>query len=257
MISSSPLWQDRADNVYVFVVLNPEADFGTWRVGHARIRPDGTPADTLTLPETGFEERVVEARNENSASMNVIPFSPVEAMAIHPDGYLVHGISDRYAFTLLSEDQPVRIERSADPVPVQQAEGDSRRRRIERNLRRLQPGWDWNGPAIPTTKAPYRRFLMARDGRIWVQVAQPGLEEENPDYDPRREGSEPTRWREPLAYDVFGADGTYFGRVHPPEGFTDRITPVIDGALVWAVTADVLGVQRVVRFRVVPDSAGP
>jgi hypothetical protein len=75
------------------------------------------------------------------------------------------------------------------------------------------------------------------------------VEEENPDYDPQEENSAPTRWREPIAFDVFGEDGTYFGKVHTPDGFQTNPTPVINGDYVWAVTEDDLGVQRVVRFR--------
>ena len=66
----------------------------------------------------------------------------------------------------------------------------------------------------------------------------------------REEGSRPTRWSEPTAFDVFGEDGTCYGRVHAPEGFSTYPTPVIDGDYVWAVTRDELGVQRVVRFKV-------
>ena len=120
-------------------------------------------------------------------------------------------------------------------------------------MRRLEPGWNWSGPGIPDAKAPFTEILVARDGRIWVQLAQPAVEEDNPDYDPDVEGSQPTRWREPLVFDVFGEDGTYFGQVRPPEGFRAYPNPVIDGDYVWAVTADELGVQRVVRFRLTLD----
>ena len=39
-VSSVPLWQDRDDNVYVYVILNMDADFGDWETGLARIGPD-------------------------------------------------------------------------------------------------------------------------------------------------------------------------------------------------------------------------
>ena len=251
--SSSPLWWDWDDNVYVFVVLDMEVDFEDWQTGLARIRPDGTPADTITTPDTGFETPTVQARSENSATMSLVPFAAAEETAIHPGGYYVYGISDRYAVTLLKDDGPLRIEREYEPVPVQAAERDQRRRRIERNMRRLEPGWRWSGPGIPDTKPPFSDFYVTRDGRIWVQVPQPSIEEQNPDYDPQEENSEPTRWREPVAFDVFGEDGTYFGRVQAPDGFTTNPTPVIDGDFVWAVTRDELGIERVVRFRVTLD----
>jgi hypothetical protein len=251
--SSAPLWWDWDDNVYVFVIRNMGDDFGDWDLGFARITSDGTPADTLSDPETGFEAPRVEARNENSVSMNGVPFAAAEQTGFHPAGYFVRGISTEYAFTLLKKSQPLRIERSVERVPVAPGEESTRRRAIERNMRRLDPGWSWNGVDIPDFKAHFTDFLMGRKGRIWVQVAQPAVEEDNPDYDPREEGSEPRRWREPVAFDVFGEDGTFFGRVHTPEGFSTNPTPVIDGDYIWAVTRDDLGVQRVVRFKVTLD----
>jgi hypothetical protein len=252
-ITSSPLWWDRDDNVYVFVITNMDADLDDWEVGLARIHPDGTAADTLTPPTTGFKSPTVEARNESSLITNLVPFSAAEESAFHPGGYYVHGISTSYAVTLMKDDGPVRIVRDYEPVPVQADERSARQGRIERNMRRVEPGWSWNGPRIPDTKPPFTDLFVARDGRIWVQVSQRGIEEENPDYDPREEDSEATRWRDPVAFDVFGEDGTFYGRVRAPDGFSTRPTPFIDGDNVWAVTRDGLGVQRVVRFRVELD----
>jgi hypothetical protein len=252
-VLSTPLWQDREDNVYLFVILNTEADFGDWETGLARIGPDGIPGDTIPDPDTGFEAPTVEARNENSATMYRVPWAPGESSAFHPGGYHVHGISNRYAINFHKPDGVLQVQRNAEPVPVQSGERALRERRIQRNMRRLEPGWDWNGPGIPENKAPFSEILVTRDGRVWVQVPQPAVEEENPDHDPREEGSEPTRWREPLAFDVFGDDGTFFGRVHMPEGFS-AYPMVIDGDHVWGVVEDDLGVQRVVRFAVTLDA---
>ena len=60
----------------------------------------------------------------------------------------------------------------------------------------------------------------------------------------------PVFWREPVRYDVFEPDGTYLGVVAPPEDFTPYVNPVFDGDLVWGVTRDELGVERVVRYRI-------
>lgn len=254
--SSSPLWWDRDDNVYVFVILDMEADFGDWETGLVRIRSDGTATDTLSDPDTGFETPTVEARSENSAAINRVPFAAAEEQAFHPGGYYVRGISTSYAITLMKNDGPLRIERDYEPVPVQSGERSLRQRGIERSMRRMEAGWTWNGPGIPDDKPPFSDIFVARDGRIWIQVSQPSIEEDNSDYDPREEDSEPTRWREPVAFDVFGEDGTYFGRVKTPADFSISPTPFIDGDNVWAVTRDELGVQRVVRFRVELESAG-
>ena len=252
--TSRPLWWDRQDNVYVNILLDPQADVRDWRTGLVRIRPDGSPADTLEPPDTGYEAPIIEARVESgdgvSVSRNSVPFSPDEEWAFHPGGYFVHGVSTSYALTLGKPDGPLRIERAYDPVRVKAAEKEARQWAATRNMRYMKPDWRWNGPPIPDEKPPYRGFLMSRDGRIWVNVSQEGYEEENPNYDAREDGSRPTRWSEHFAFDVFGDDGEYFGRVNAPDGFSTYPTPVINGDYVWAVTRDELGVQRVVRFRV-------
>jgi hypothetical protein len=254
--SLSPLWWDREDNVYLFVFLSMEGDFDDWRRGLARIRSDGTAADTIAAPESGYKETILQARGENNAAMSRLPFAPAEETAIHPGGYYVHGISDRYAFTLLRDENPIRMERTAAPVPVAPGERSQSERVILRNMRRVEPGWSWSGPGVPEFKAPFKGLYMSREGRIWVAVPTPAVEERDPDHDPEEEGSEPTRWREPLAFDVFGEDGTYFGRAHAPDGFITHPTPVIIGDNVWAVTEDEMGVQRVVRFRIELDGLG-
>lgn len=257
--TSRPLWWDREDNVYVNILLDPEADIREWRNGLVQIRPDGTPADTLEPPDVGYEAPTIEARMESgdnvSVARNSVPFSPDEEWAFHPGGYFVHGVSTSYAFTLGKPDGPLRIEREYAPVRVQAAEKEAREWAATRNMRGMKPDWRWNGPPIPDEKPAFQNLYVGRDGRIWVQVSQEGFEEENPDYDPREDGSRPTRWSEPVAFDVFGEDGTYFGRVHTPEGFSTYPTPVFDTENVWAVTRDDLGVQRLVRFRVVLSGA--
>jgi hypothetical protein len=257
--TSRPLWWDREDNVYVNILLDPDADIREWRTGLVRIRPDGTPADTLAPPDAGYEVPTIEARMEVGDGVNVssssVPFSPDEEWAFHPGGYFVHGVSTSYAFTLGKADGPLRIEREYTPVRVKAAEKEAREWATTRSMRRMKPDWRWNGPSIPDEKPPFQNLFVARDGRVWAQVSQEGFEEENPDYDPREDGSRPTRWSEPVAFDVFGEDGTYFGRVRAPEGFSVYPTPVFDGENVWAVTRDDLGVQRVVRFRTELDGA--
>jgi hypothetical protein len=44
--------------------------------------------------------------------------------------------------------------------------------------------------------------------------------------------------------------------VATPEGFSSYPNPVFEGDHVWAVTRDELGVQRVVRYRIVVGEPG-
>lgn len=254
--TSRPLWSDADDNVYVQVLLDPEADIGDWAMGLARIGPDGAPLDTLAIPDTGYEAPFLEARvtseSGTSVSRNNVPFSPTEQWTLHPDGYFVHGLSTDYRFTLYKPSGPLRVERVYEPAPVRAAEASQRREQITRNMRRMKPDWRWNGPDIPDHKPPFTGVHVGRDGRIWVRLHQPGIEEDDPDYDPREEGSMPTRWTEPIVYDVFSNDGAYLGRVEAPDGFSPFPAPVFASDYVWAVTRDDLDVQRVVRYRLEP-----
>jgi hypothetical protein len=76
---------------------------------------------------------------------------------------------------------------------------------------------------------------------------QPGIEGDDPTYDPTNPNAVPDRWKEPLAFDVFEPDGRFLGQVYGPMGLG---LFVFDGDQVWAVSRDHLGVQRVVRFRI-------
>src|SRR5690606_12023698 len=67
--------------------------------------------------------------------------------------------------------RPLVIRRTMTPVPIAAAERDYEQARITWNLHFTDPTWRWNGPALPTTKAPIRSLLVSRDGRLWVQVA--------------------------------------------------------------------------------------
>ncbi len=180
-----------------------------------------------------------------------MPFSPESLWTVHPSGHFLTGLSSDYRIDLARDDGVLRIERAADPVPVQDEERAYERDRVVENMREMDPDWSWNGPPIPEHKPFFHELLAGRDGRIWVWLATEAYPVENEDHDPDNPGSAPVTWREPLRYDVFEPDGTYLGAVVPPEDFTPWVDPVFDGDHVWAVTRDELGVQRVVRFRIV------
>lgn len=247
--TGTPMFLDRNDNVYVSLLMDPRADVSEWVMGQARIGPDGVPGDTLIPPDT-YETPVVEARNEGSTSQQRVPFAAAEEWAVHPGGYFVHGVSTAYAITLAKPDGPLRIERRYTPVPVTAGERAEDEARITQNMRRIVPSWRWNGPPIPDEKPPFRDLFVGRDGRIWVQVSAPGVQREDPDYDPSDPDDVADEWREPVAFDVFEEDGTYLGQVNAPDDFRTYPTPVFDGDLVWATTQDELGVVRVVRYRI-------
>lgn len=253
-MTSSPLPVDRSDNMYIMVLRDMQADVRDWKTAFARIGPDGVPGDTVDTPDSGLEPPRLEARSASSVSINSVPFTPAEELMLHPDGYFVLGISSDYRFTLLRPGAPLRVEKAWEPVPVEPGEKEEAELRITRNMRRIDPAWKWSGPGTPDTKPAYENLFAGRDGRIWVEVAARSVLVEDIGYDPTDPDAVPDEWRERSVLDVFEDDGTYLGRVVPPEGFRTHPQPVFDGDRVWAVSSDDLGVQRVVRYRVtLPD----
>jgi hypothetical protein len=253
--TSNPMFRTSDDVLMTPTVMDLEVDLSEWRTGLIRIDAEGAVLDTVPVPEV-HENDFIEARVEGNVSRNTVPFSPGEHWAVHPDGYFVHGVADTYSFTLLREGDPLRIERAADPVPVTPGERSQARTRATRNLRMTDPNWRWNGPEIPRVKPAFRELYVGSEGRIWVMRYGPGLEGDDPDYDPEDPDDVEMRWSEPVLFDLFEDDGTFLGTVHGPTDFSPYPTPVFSGDQVVAVTRDDLGVQRVVRFRIQQGEGG-
>ncbi len=217
--------------------------------------PDGTHLDTLPEPTTDYERVFVRAETENSSITSPVPFTPFFHWAVHPSGHFLTGLPADYRIDLARDDGVLRIERSYDPVPVSNGERDYRRESLVRMIRFTVPDWTWDGPGIPDHKPVFSQLLSGRDGRIWVRLATEGEAVEDGDHDPDNPFSAPVTWYESTRYDVFEADGTYLGAVAPPYEFQLAPDPVFDRDHVWAVTVDELGVQRVVRYRIVVGGA--
>jgi hypothetical protein len=242
---------DTADNAYTMILLDFEDDNLEFRSGLLQIHPDGTEGDTLEAPDSGFEDIEVMATFEGSVMVDWVPFTPREHSTLSPLGYFIQGVSTEYAFTLhRSSEPPLRIEREFRPVPVLDAESGEEEARITRDMRTTDPTWRWNGPSIPDRKPPYRRIYAGEHGRIWVLLHQEGYEVDDPGFDPTDPQAVPHRWREPILFDVFEADGRYLGPVRAPTGLAQSPAPFFSGDRVWGVVRDELDVQRVVRFRV-------
>ncbi|HEX7049266.1 MAG TPA: hypothetical protein VF188_03555 [Longimicrobiales bacterium] len=251
--TSDPMVADTAGNVYTQVLLDPRADVTEWHIGLVRYGPDGVPRDTIPSPTWDYERATVVARRDGSASVNSVPFAPTVQWAFSPLGYMVGGLSTRYAIDLFQrEDRVVRIERVVEPVPVGAGERANWEARVTENMRNMVPDWKWNGPPIPDEKPPFRELYVGQDGRIWVRVSATAVEipvEEEPARPGERRRT-PLRWREPVIFDVFEPDGRYLGEVRAPDEFSPYPTPYFRGEHVWAVVRDELGVQYVVRFRI-------
>ncbi|MDX1674923.1 MAG: hypothetical protein R3314_09025 [Longimicrobiales bacterium] len=257
--TGTPLVVDTAGRVWTQILLDPEASVMDWQPGLVAIDPEtGQPVDTIPAPTWDYEELELVAQrvseNGTSTSVDNVPFSPSGHWAFSPLGYMVSGLSTRYAIELYRPDGPVlRIEKDHEPVPVTRGEKANREDITRWHMRRTQPDWTWNGPGIPDVKPPFRDVLVGRDGRIWVLLHTPAEAIPDDQLAGGDEGPNPRpaqRWREAVVFDVFEPDGTYLGPVHGPQGMVRYPTPIFDGDRVWAVVRDELDVEYVVRFRI-------
>ena len=250
------LYVDTAGYLFTMVITDPGTGPGDWKMGLARFGPDGVPGDSMPAPEWQYEPAVISGQDKNSSNYEDVAFSPRVHWTFSPLGYYVGGLSSNYRIDLFRPGALVlRIERTAKPVPVAAAEAADYRRVATENMRRNFPGWTWNGPDIPSSKPPFRGLFAGDDGRIWVLLSRPGIEsgEEVPETTANRFSE--TVWSEPVAFDVFEADGRYLGEVSAPQGFLRYPEPVFRGDTVWAAVEDADGVRYVKRLQVVVDTA--
>ncbi len=246
MFTSTPMVSGTDGGYY-----NPE--FSGGRSGLVRYSSRGAPLDTLFAPPP-VATPMLTARAESASQTWSVPFSPSRLSRLHRDGYFLSAISDRYAIDVHRPgDAVLRIARDMLPVRVTPAERTAEEERVRRAMRGLDPAWQWDGPPIPQTKPLLRALFPAGDGRIWVQVHQPGEPVPPEELQPERDGRLPPRFREPTVFDVFELDGRYLGRVSAPTEFSPSPAPVFSTDHVWAVERDQLGVQYVVRYRIVHE----
>ena len=226
--------------------------------------PDGPIGDQLAVPDFDYERW---SYAYNGRQIESVPNAPSIVWAIHPDGPLVAGASDRYRFEILSPNgRRTVVERFWDPVPVTEDEAEFWRRNLEERYARSEAGTgtglDWDG-RMPATKPAYRFFLASQSGEIWVLREGPaetiaGCDPTDPG-DAATEMISGTRVRLPgacftisILIDVFGGDGRYLG---PVEGaLLQPTSSFVRGEMLITPTEDESGTVLVKRYRVVPPS---
>ena len=222
--------------------------------GYMVLGLDGAVRDSVFPPRLSVPQAslVASSKDGRSRSMNSVPYATQRVWALSPHGYFVSAVSDRYAVTLARPEGLLRIEREAATVPVDPDDRANQEERITHNMRRMDPGWRWNGPAIPDTKPFIRSLAVAADGRLWVgrHVASVRVEPDTAGRGARGpDAPPPARWREPMAYDVYEPDGRFLGHLAVPER-TNLL--YMRGDHAWGTQRDSLDVPTVVRFRVQP-----
>jgi hypothetical protein len=247
--TSTPMRVDTLGRIYTSVIAD-RIEGQMFQVGYQRFGADGSIEDTIRNPRPDFRSHPLTARSPDGSGMSAtsVPFSPGLQWTLDRAGNVVWGITSDYAIHTTRDERPFRITRTIDAVPVQAAEKAAEQERILRNMRRTQPNWSWDGPAIPDTKPFISAITIAHDDRIWVQVRQPGVRQPADPADEREPGAPPPLdlWAEPPVYDVFEPDGTWLARIHAPERF---IPMYMRGDHIWGVRRDEYDVNYVVRLR--------
>ena len=256
--TSRRLYVDTAGNALTLILLDPGAQVTEWEFGLVAYGPDGVPNDTIPAPVWDYEPPELVAQRvdgeDQSTSVSGVPFSPSTGWTYSPLGYMVGGLSTRYAIDLfIAPEQVLRIQRDNwVPARVRPEEREEQERIQTANMRQTEPGWRWSGDPIPDEKPPFRGIFIGERGRIWVRLHQEAYQIETYDTrEPERPGEVPEQtWFEPVVFDVFEPDGRYLGVVKAPEGFSRYPGPVARGDTVWAVVRDDLDVPYVVRFHI-------
>jgi hypothetical protein len=212
----------------------PEVD--TSMDGIVRERTDGVVVDTLlTYPSL--------------AARGVHPYAPEMAWDITEELELVCGVSEDYRIEIHADGTLERI--IAKPFfrqPISDQEKEAVLDRMERAAAEAGATPSWLAMMRTSTQVgdfvpAFRRIVAGPEGTTWAQHVRPIsdlLAEEEPDFN------------DPGApeWDVFDSDGRFLGVVTMPPGF---IPMDFRGNKIYGVLADELGVQYVVRLRVVGD----
>jgi hypothetical protein len=248
--TSTPMHVDTLGRIYTSVIAD-RIEGQMFRVGYQRFDADGTIGDTIRNPRPDIQTEPLIARSPggNSMSATSVPFSRALQWTIDRGGNVVWAITDDYTIHTMQDGRPFRITRTIDAVPVQAAEKAAAEEGVVRNMRQTQPNWSWQGAAIPDVKPFIGTLTVAHDGRLWVQVSQPG-ERQPADPAEQREPGAPApvdRWSEPTVYDVIEPAGTWLARIAAPERF---VPMYMRGDHVWGMQRDEYDVNYVVRMRI-------
>ncbi|MDX2263023.1 MAG: 6-bladed beta-propeller [Gemmatimonadales bacterium] len=221
------------------------------RMGLVRLKEGGAFADSSVAPDLRVPREPYVARTKDAQSSTSARYAASYHWAWHPEGYFLAADGGKYEIVLARKHaKPVVIRRTSSPVPVTDEEREVERAEITYQLRTTDPGWLWSGPALPIEKAPVMGLRVARDGRIWVRVAQASEVIPLAERSVSEDSLAPVRrHRTPAVYEVFEPSGRFLGRVaFPPRaGFGQAV-----GDEVWAVVLGSDDMPAVTRFKVTP-----
>jgi len=255
-----PMVVDNDGTLYL-PVSGPGAEPGTMRTGHLPIAPDGTRGEMIESPRRIDWQPWTLIANGRGMRQQGVPYSPSTVSTLGPDGSVVAATSDAYRVEVQHPDGRVlAIERTAEGVPVGDAERAWHEEMMTLLMRQTQPDWTWNANPIPATKPYFSDFYVDAEGVLWVRRVlrtEPVAECDRSLQAAIDEQRAPRPcFRDVEGFDVFGADGRFMGSVElPPVQL--RAEPAIDGDRVVLAIEDEAGTIMVKRYRLVRPGGQP
>jgi hypothetical protein len=210
------------------------------------------------LPDLPIARAVYVAQQGGGRASSPARYGPTDHWGLTAAGEIAQVNGATYELVVARRGgQALVVRRTLAEVPVDPKEREIEEALVTWRMQRTQPDWSWNGPPLPTTKAPVTGagIRPTRDGRLWVQVAVPSERIPDADLPTPPDSTMPVMaYRMPMVFEVFEADGTLLGRVVMPP----RTSLVeADGEEVWGLATDEDGLPQLVRFRVEPGWATP
>ena len=202
----------------------------------ARFDQSFRPVDTISVPQDPVERDHFRLDLDGGARISsAVPFQGSLHWRLSPAGTVWTLLTDRYELTETTASGEVlrRVVNEREAVPVTSEEVD---RAVDEDLAWFtQRGGTVNRSRIPGTKPPVTTFFVDDEGNLWVERQVAAASER----DAHR------------LFDILDPVGRYLGTLRLPFAVDSFVEPVFrDGAL-HAVTSDELGVQQLVRARIV------
>jgi hypothetical protein len=244
--SSCCMWMDiaidSADRIYIpTVVLSAPGGTDRGRA-YTRYRMDGTPLDTLYVPQRGGATQVWRfstgnGRTRRASMVTTVPYAPSVVFAFHPLGGFVRGWTAEYRIlrSPRGEDTTMVASRAWTPEPIPE---DRRVKAVEAVVANAR---DMVGEAaareiarlgdVPTSAPAYTTLRVDFDGNIWARQLV---------------GSDSTRTR----YDVFSPAGAWLGEARVPVAVSEWGGQFFGRKTIYSVAEDAEGRPMVVRVAV-------
>jgi hypothetical protein len=235
------MYVDTAGHVYARILAGAREPDAPWPIGLVRLSPSGEVLDTIPSPPFAGEPTGTGGT-----------FMPSKHWDLHPHGYMVVGVSDRYAVELRKPKGTLRIEKAGERLPVHPEERAERQAVQDHLVRTQGQSMTAELAPVPRVKPFFRAIYSGEDGTIWVHVHQDAVRRDPPADAPERppDAPPPVLWSEPIVFDVFEPDGTCLGEVRVPPR-TTLLT--YSREQVWAIRRGELDELYLVRMRLVAE----